>query len=131
MQQLDVMLTRHGVAQDAIHRELFLAGDPAELDPDARPDLMSQVELRLDGSSTRFELHARGPSILDEALKLRPDLPYACSEGVCATCRARVVEGEVEMDRCSALDPRERAAAYVLACQAHPVTDRVVLDFDA
>ncbi|MGH2970256.1 MAG: 2Fe-2S iron-sulfur cluster-binding protein [Solirubrobacteraceae bacterium] len=131
MQQLDGMLTRHGVAQDTIHRELFLAGDATELDPDARPDLTSEVELRLDGSPTRFELHARGRSILDAALELRPGLPYACSEGVCATCRAQVLEGEVEMDRCSALDRREREAGYVLTCQAHPVSERLVLDFDA
>ena len=68
--------------------------------------------------------------ILDAALKVRGDAPYACKNGVCGTCRARVVEGKVEMDQNFALEDDEVARGYVLACQAHPVTDRVIVDFD-
>ena len=61
----------------------------------------------------------------------RPELPYACKGGVCSTCRARVVSGEVSMARNFALEPDEVAAGYVLTCQALPITDKVVVDYDA
>ena len=61
---------------------------------------------------------------------MRPDAPYACRGGVCSTCRARLVEGEVRMARNYALEPDELAAGYVLTCQSSPVTDRVVVDYD-
>jgi ring-1,2-phenylacetyl-CoA epoxidase subunit PaaE len=61
---------------------------------------------------------------------VRGDAPYACKGGVCGTCRAKVVEGEVRMGRAYALEESEVEAGYVLACQAHPATERVVLDFD-
>ena len=61
---------------------------------------------------------------------MRSDAPYACKNAVCGTCRARVIEGKVEMDSNYALEPDELARGYVLTCQSHPVTDRVVVDFD-
>ncbi|MCW3007780.1 MAG: phenylacetate-CoA oxygenase/reductase, PaaK subunit [Solirubrobacterales bacterium] len=125
-------LREHGVDAQRIHQELFTAvGTEAEHDAHARPLVHSEVTIRIDGEETRLELSSQGETILAAALPLKPDLPYSCSDGVCATCRAKVVEGEVEMDRCSALDRAERDAGYVLACQAHPLTERVVLDFDA
>jgi ring-1,2-phenylacetyl-CoA epoxidase subunit PaaE len=69
--------------------------------------------------------------VLDSAQKIRGDLPFACKGGVCGTCRARVTEGEVEMRRNYALEPREVEAGYVLTCQALPLTDAVTVDFDA
>jgi ring-1,2-phenylacetyl-CoA epoxidase subunit PaaE len=68
--------------------------------------------------------------VLDALLEVRPDTPYSCREGVCATCRALVLSGEVVMTRSSGLDERERRAGQILACQAHPVTPRVMLTFD-
>ena len=61
----------------------------------------------------------------------RLELPFSCTSGVCGTCRAKVLEGQVRMERNFALDKNEVAAGYVLTCQAHPITDRVVLSFDA
>ena len=69
--------------------------------------------------------------ILAAALPLRRDVPYACRDGVCGTCRAKVESGQVVMERCSALSRGDRKAGYVLACVAHPVTEQVTLDFDA
>ena len=71
-----------------------------------------------------------GDSILDATLQVRSDAPFACKNAVCGTCRARVTEGKVEMDGNYALEPDELARGFVLTCQAHPVTDRVVVDFD-
>ena len=69
--------------------------------------------------------------MLDAALRVRGELPYSCRGGVCSTCRARVVEGEVQMATNWALEPDEVAAGYVLTCQSSPVTDRLVVDYDA
>jgi ring-1,2-phenylacetyl-CoA epoxidase subunit PaaE len=69
-------------------------------------------------------------SILAAAARAGLDVPYSCRSGVCATCRARVLEGQVRMDRNFALEAAELQAGHVLACQAHPLTERVVLSFD-
>jgi ring-1,2-phenylacetyl-CoA epoxidase subunit PaaE len=74
---------------------------------------------------------ANDERVLDAALRVRAELPYACKGGVCSTCRAKIVEGRVEMARNFALEPDELAAGYVLTCQASPVTERVVVDYDA
>ena len=132
MQTVVDTLVEGGVDPDHIHQELFTAVGTEPLhDEHDRPLLDSDVSILLDGEESRFALSSHGESILAAALALRPDVPYSCSDGVCATCRAKVVEGEVEMLRCSALDRREIEDGYVLACQAHPIAERVVLDFDA
>jgi len=68
--------------------------------------------------------------VLDALLAVRRDAPYACKGGVCGTCRAKLVDGEVRMDRCYALEDAEVEAGFVLACQSHPLTESVTLDFD-
>ena len=90
----------------------------------------SEVTVILDGRSLSFTLPRDGDSVLDEMLRVRSDAPYACKNAVCGTCRAKVVEGKVEMDSNYALEPDEVARGYVLTCQAHPVTDRVIVDYD-
>ena len=120
-----------GVPEDRVHHELF-AGDPVNNQSiDDVPPIESQVTIIANGAATDLHLLSVGEPVLVAALNLRPELPYACRDGVCATCRALVVEGEVVMERCSALDRTELREGYVLACQAHPITERVVLDFDA
>ena len=83
----------------------------------------------LDGRRSTFPVD--GGSILEAALRNRPDAPYACKGGVCGTCRCRIVEGDVAMDHSYALEQDEVDAGVVLACQAHPRSERIVLDFDA
>jgi len=89
-----------------------------------------EVSVTIDGRTTRFELGAAGENILDAAIDAGMDMPYACKGGVCATCKAKVIEGEVEMDINHALGEDEVKAGYVLTCQAHPLSDRVAVDFD-
>jgi ring-1,2-phenylacetyl-CoA epoxidase subunit PaaE len=72
-----------------------------------------------------------GPSILDGALQLGADLPFACKGGVCATCRAKLISGKVEMDNNYALEEDELAAGFILTCQSHPRSAEVHIDFDA
>jgi ring-1,2-phenylacetyl-CoA epoxidase subunit PaaE len=73
----------------------------------------------------------RDEAVLDSAMKVRGDLPFACKGGVCGTCRARVIDGEVVMRRNYALEAKEVEAGYVLTCQTLPVSDAVTIDFDA
>jgi ring-1,2-phenylacetyl-CoA epoxidase subunit PaaE len=69
--------------------------------------------------------------VLDAALRVRPELPYACKGGVCSTCRAKVTTGRVEMVRNFALEPDETANGYVLTCQSVPLSGELVVDYDA
>jgi ring-1,2-phenylacetyl-CoA epoxidase subunit PaaE len=112
----------HVAEQEAPRREVVVeAGAPAE----------AVVTVNLDGRTTRIEMPTRDETILAATLRARPDAPYSCTGGVCGTCRARLVAGEVRMDRNYALEPEEVEAGIVLACQSHPVTDEVALDYDA
>jgi ring-1,2-phenylacetyl-CoA epoxidase subunit PaaE len=121
-----------GVAPDRVHRELFYVEDTAP--PPARhvesgvDAATSDVTVILDGRRTTIPL-AGDVSILDGAQRVRPDLPFACKGGVCGTCRARVVEGEVDLRRNFALDPSELAASFVLTCQSY-ARGAATLDFD-
>ncbi|HEU4598307.1 MAG TPA: 1,2-phenylacetyl-CoA epoxidase subunit PaaE [Solirubrobacterales bacterium] len=127
------LLVARGVDPDRVHREIFFAAAPtvaaAVAESDAGEDVAS-VRIRLDGREATLPVARGGAPILDTVLRSRADAPYACRGGVCGTCRARVLEGEVRMDAQYALEPGEVERGYVLACQAHPVSKRVFLDFD-
>lgn len=127
------ILEGHGVPRDRVHQELFYVGDlpPA---PATHPEApiegeRSEVTVILDGRSTTATL-ARDTTVLDGAQHVRPDLPFACKGGVCGTCRAKVVQGKVDMRRNFALEPAEVDAGFVLTCQSHPVSEKVTVDFD-
>lgn len=123
-----------GVPRARVHSELFHA-DPVERGcapgPVDTPSGSCQVTVRLDGRAADLPLRPDGPSVLEAALALRPELPFACRGGVCGTCRAKVVEGSVAMEVNYALEPEEVAAGYVLTCQSHPTSARLVVDYDA
>jgi ring-1,2-phenylacetyl-CoA epoxidase subunit PaaE len=127
------VLTGLGVARDRIHRELFYVEEepPAEathVEAPAGPG--AEVTVLLDGRSSTATV-APGTPILDGAQQVRPDLPFACKGGVCGTCRALLVKGEVTMRRNYALEREELEAGYVLTCQALPVSDQITVDYDA
>jgi ring-1,2-phenylacetyl-CoA epoxidase subunit PaaE len=128
---LRAALLERGVDRRHVHRELFHAGPVADTVSRTGGGETSAVTIVLDGRSTTFELATDGPTVLDAALAARPDAPYACKGGVCGTCRARLIEGAVEMDGGYALEPDELEAGFVLACQSHPRTPTVTLDFDS
>jgi ring-1,2-phenylacetyl-CoA epoxidase subunit PaaE len=129
------LLRERGVDRDRIHREVFhVDGEPVrDARPayeDALPAEAATVTVRLDGRETTLVVDPAGPSVLDALVAVRADAPYACKGGVCGTCRARVIDGSVHMDRCYALEEAEVEAGFVLACQSHPTTAGVTLDFD-
>lgn len=110
----------------SVHAELFHA-DPVP--PRLRPEVTgSVVEAVLAGRTTTVALQA-DDTVLDAVLRARPDAPYACRGGVCGTCRARLVEGSVEMDVCYALEPDEVEGGVVLTCQSRPTSDRVRVEY--
>ncbi|MGW6026913.1 1,2-phenylacetyl-CoA epoxidase subunit PaaE [Streptomyces sp. NPDC055099] len=121
-----------GVTRQRIHQEIFHVDGgltaPSPAAATAAP-AHSTVTVTLDGRSGTWPVRD-GESLLDTVLRNRADAPYACKGGVCGTCRAFRVSGEVRMDRNFALEPEETDAGYVLACQSHPATDAVELDFD-
>jgi ring-1,2-phenylacetyl-CoA epoxidase subunit PaaE len=122
------------VPADRVHQELFFADgeavEPLRHEEEAPVGPVSEVTIVLDGHTTQATL-SRGRTVLDGAQRTRPDLPFACKGGVCGTCRALVVDGEVEMRRNFALEPADVSAGYVLTCQSIPMSDKVVIDYDS
>ena len=122
------------VDEKKIHFELFTSTKPrtsnfvAATSADNAPK--SSITLKVDGRSFDFDLPFNGNNILDAALQQGADLPYACKGGVCCTCKAKLIEGKVDMDVCWGLEQEEIEQGFILTCQAHPTTEKVVVDFD-
>jgi len=132
MEAAERALAGAGVARERIHVERF--GTPAAARASARaaddgaPG--ADVVLIVDGKQRRIRVPFEGQPILDAGLAAGADLPYACKGGVCCTCRARVLEGRVRMDRNYTLEAQEIERGFVLTCQSHPVSERVVVSYD-
>jgi ring-1,2-phenylacetyl-CoA epoxidase subunit PaaE len=122
-----------GIASDRVHVERFVS----EFGGKPRPKAMvfegappkALAALIIDGKRREVPI-AEGEAILDAALRAGLDLPFACKGGMCSTCRARLVEGKAQMDVNYSLEPWELAKGFILTCQAKPVTDRLVVDYD-
>jgi ring-1,2-phenylacetyl-CoA epoxidase subunit PaaE len=126
-------LEQNGVPKDKIHFELFASGTVQSKTKTSAANAsgpVSKITVKVDGRSFDFNLGFNGDNILDAALKQGADLPYACKGGVCCTCKAKLIEGEVEMEVNWGLEHDEMAQGYILTCQSHPVTDRIVVDYD-
>ncbi len=129
------VLEQQHVPVQKIHFELFTtAGQQHKKNHQQEEDIdkgpKSKITVTLDGISFDFELSQKGDAILDAALKHGADLPYACKGGVCCTCRAKLVEGEVDMEVNYGLEPDEIEQGFILTCQSHPKSEKVVVDFD-
>ncbi len=127
------VLAELGVPADKVHFELFYVDEPPPQlrHPDRVVDgITSDVTITIDGRTTTTPME-RSKTILDAAQEVRSDLPFACKGGVCGTCRAKVVGGEVDMVRNYALEPDEVARDFVLTCQTFPVSPEVTVDYDA
>ena len=123
-----------GLATERIHIERF-GVPPTEADAhlhDARPGDAPEARITIvrDGTTREVDFRAGTPSLLDAAAQAGLDVPYSCKSGVCATCRAKLIDGRVRMDRNFALDAADLAAGFILTCQAHPLTERVTVSFD-
>jgi ring-1,2-phenylacetyl-CoA epoxidase subunit PaaE len=129
-------LEQSGIDKNKIHFELFTTPGQKQLAVGSRQLAVSskgptsKITVKLDGRSFDFDLGFNGENILDAALKQGADLPFACKGGVCCTCKAKLLEGEVEMDVNWGLEHEEVKQGYILTCQSHPTTEKVVVDFD-
>ncbi len=129
-------LREHGLRDDQIKFELFASSQPgrarrtASTTAGTEQVALCAATVTLDGATRSFSFPRQGQSLLDAALENAMDVPYACKAGVCSTCRAKVLEGEVEMEVNHALEDYEVRQGYVLTCQCYPLTDRVVVSYD-
>jgi ring-1,2-phenylacetyl-CoA epoxidase subunit PaaE len=126
------VLASRGVPSRTVHIELFSAEGAPTPPPAPAPALdggATSLTFRLDGRESTVAM-LPGERVLDAALRVRPGLPYACRGGVCATCRARLVSGEVTMVKNFALEPGDLSAGYVLTCQSQPASSDVSVDYD-
>jgi ring-1,2-phenylacetyl-CoA epoxidase subunit PaaE len=130
--QVKDFLIANGVASKAVKFELFgTTTSKKELVEEIKDQgATRKVSIKVDSRTITFDVAEGGENILDAALKNGADLPYACKGGVCCTCRAKVVQGEVRMDVNYALEQDELDAGFVLTCQAHPISEHVIIDFD-
>ncbi|NNL88087.1 MAG: phenylacetate-CoA oxygenase/reductase subunit PaaK [Marinicaulis sp.] len=129
-------LKAHGIAEDKIKYELFASAPrgkggqkSASKVTDANAEQTS-LTISLDGVRRDTKIPKTGVSVLEAALEAQIDAPFACKAGVCSTCRAKIVEGEAEMEVNYALEDYEVKAGYVLTCQCYPLSDSLVVDYD-
>jgi ring-1,2-phenylacetyl-CoA epoxidase subunit PaaE len=119
-----------GVPRGHVHVERFGVPGAAPLPVDDAEAAEARVTLVVDGVRREIDFHRGQHSILDAGRAAGIDLPFSCKGGMCSTCRARLLEGEVRMAKNYALEPHEVAAGFVLTCQSYPLTPRVVISFD-
>ncbi|MBS1511160.1 MAG: phenylacetate-CoA oxygenase/reductase subunit PaaK [Bacteroidetes bacterium] len=128
-------LTEKGIDKKKIHFELFTTPGVKKVESikqenESNSGPKSNITVKLDGRSFDFELGFDKQSILDAALQQGADLPFACKGGVCCTCKAKLLEGQVEMEVNWGLEHDEVEKGYILTCQSRPVTEKVTVDFD-
>ncbi|MGH3497657.1 MAG: 1,2-phenylacetyl-CoA epoxidase subunit PaaE [Nocardioidaceae bacterium] len=132
--ELRGVLEQRGADRAHVHSELFHVdtAPPPPVPEDVVDDSdAAEVTFVLDGRRSTIRVAPDGPPIIEYALEVRPDAPYACKGGVCGTCRAKLLDGSVRMETNYALEPDEVEDGYVLTCQSHPTSDTVTLDYDA
>ncbi|MBI5858010.1 MAG: phenylacetate-CoA oxygenase/reductase subunit PaaK [Sphingobacteriales bacterium] len=129
-------LLKKGIDEKKIHFELFTSTTPKQKSIASKTDIeeagpQSSITVKVDGRSFDFNLSLSSDlSILDAALKQGADLPYACKGGMCCTCKSKLLQGEVMMDVHWGLEEEEIEKGFILTCQSHPKTEKVVVDFD-
>lgn len=130
LDEVEQELARSGVPSARVHVERF--GTPgAATGVAAAPDAAdARLTILIDGVRREVEFHRHHGSVLEAGRAAGLDLPYSCKGGMCCTCRAKLVEGDVVMDRNFSLEAWEMEAGFVLTCQSRPTTPRIVLDYD-
>ncbi len=134
--QAEAALRQAGVEAACIHIERFglpqgaAAAGAVMHSSQAGDAAQCRVTIIRDGQRQAVDVHQDDPSILDVAMAAGMDLPFSCTSGVCGTCRARLLKGQVRMDRHFALEKADIEAGFILTCQAHPLTAQVEISFD-
>lgn len=134
MENIKLALEDLQIAKEKIHIEYFSAVADAVAKAEGKASggsVNSEITVIQYGFETQLKLNTDGLSILDAAIEAGVDAPFSCKGAVCCTCRAKVIEGQVKMDNNFALTEAEVEDGYILTCQAHPLTEKVIVDFDA
>ena len=131
--EVEAALLAAGVPAGHVHVERFgtpPAAGAAEIAPPAEDAADARITLAIDGVQREVDFHREHGSILEAGIAAGLDLPFSCKGGMCCTCRARLIEGEVKMHKNFALEKADVEAGYVLTCQSYPLSEHVVLSFD-
>jgi ring-1,2-phenylacetyl-CoA epoxidase subunit PaaE len=130
--EVEAVLQAGGLAHEHIHVERFGVppSEPVQRGPVVGEVSGARIVVVRDGITRELAFESGDESILAAAGRAGLDVPYSCRSGVCATCRAKVLEGQVSMRRNFALEADDIAAGFVLTCQAHPLSERVVVSYD-
>lgn len=134
MENVKQVLEKLEVPKEKIHIEYFTSVLETLAKAEQQvvgADVVSRVTVLQYGVETTFDLKMSGPTILDAATDAGVDAPFSCKGAVCCTCRAKVLEGKVKMDANFALTDAEVEQGFILTCQSHPLTEKVVVDYDA
>jgi ring-1,2-phenylacetyl-CoA epoxidase subunit PaaE len=128
------VLEEKQIEKKKIHFELFgnanqkLKTQSQNIEP--LSNFKSAITVKVDGRSFDFNITDNAVTLLDAALQQGADLPYACKGGMCCTCKAKLLEGKVQMDVHYGLEDEEIEQGYILTCQSHPVSEKVIVDYD-
>ena len=130
---VEKFLLNNGVDKSKIHFEKFTSNNnnkSLEIVSDTVDQIISNVTVVMDGDEFDYQLSSNGESILDSAMNVGADVPYSCKGGVCCTCKAKVIEGKAMMTENFSLSEEEVEEGFILTCMAHPITEKIVVDFD-
>lgn len=129
--EVEGVLLAAGIDRNHVHVERFgvPSGSPVtHVEPGDAAS--ARIVIVLDGTRREIDYREADGTVLDAALKAGLELPYSCKGGMCCTCRAKLLEGQVRMDKNYSLERADVEAGFVLACQSHPVTETVVVSYD-
>ena len=130
---VEEFLLNNGVDKSKIHFEKFNSNTKnkaQEIVSETDDQIISNVTVIMDGDEFDYQLAANGETILDSAMSVGADVPYSCKGGVCCTCKAKVIEGKAVMTENFSLSEEEVEEGFILTCMAHPVSEKIVVDFD-
>ena len=130
---VEEFLLNNGVDKSKIHFEKFTSNTKnkaQEIVSETDDQIISNVTVIMDGDEFDYQLAANGETILDSAMSVGADVPYSCKGGVCCTCKAKVIEGKAVMTENFSLSEEEVEEGFILTCMAHPVSEKIVVDFD-
>ncbi len=136
MMTINAALRAHGLTQQQIKIELFATPEMAKRKPKAEIEAAAkhaeicEATIIIEGRARTFTMKKRIETILEASMREGLEPPHACKSGVCSTCRAKLIEGDVDMDQNFALEDYEIARGYILTCQSYPATDRIVVNYD-
>ena len=136
MMTINAALRAHGLTQQQIKIELFATPEMAKRKPKVDSAALTtspqtcEATIIFEGRTRTFSMKKKIETVLEAGMREGLELPHACKSGVCSTCRAKLVEGEVDMDQNFALEDYEVARGVILTCQSYPATDRIVVNYD-